>query len=68
MTDWTIAEVNAGSYEILKGRRLAMEDVMSEQQALSWVFRRMTPGDKVVLREKDGYQIDVTRQLQRRTR
>lgn len=64
MASWTISTLPDGRYEV-KARGRNAKTVEDWEAAARYVRSRMKPGDKVRKVEEDGYQVSMTRRINR---
>ncbi len=65
-TNWTIEEVEEGSFSVKQGRRSVKDRLGSLQEATKVVLKDWEDGQKVLYIEADGYRNDLTRTIIRK--
>lgn len=60
---WCLVAHEDGSYDVTKGNRPILRNLLSRSVALRQVLARHTPGERVYEAEPDGYRTELTREL-----
>lgn len=62
--DWVITEIERDSYDLSKGNKVYLKGV-SLTQVRKFLRRKISPREKVVRIEEDGYKFNDTSRYQR---